>query len=404
MDKEKNQKGQKYAFNINDINNNKKIKGSALDFEKLNKGLYDQLELDDKTIKSDEEKLKDVKNKSLKEFIYTNKEIPSQWRNKLDYQPNLLKIFVKDRNLLRYMGNGGPANILKIRKIKEKKVKIPRMKKISEEKTSTEKEEQEKTSTTIMKATNNKFNKKHQYKDKEILGILEDFKSAYPILIKEKNNNNEIDKDTNSFIIDDKKNKTFYKTNTHYEIRHKKKILSFPNLKLTSQKRQNTFRQNIFTNLLPSQWKYIKGTKLEGNKTQSHFSFIKDRKDIYLNSGNDLFNKKIIIDNPMILKYLEGINFYGPYFSYCPPCGNKNLEFYTNLEQKQFLKIIQQIKKFKGKNVVLTDDKNKKLKNKNKEKNIFFKDESDTYNIKGGNNNYSESMIQQFNSNNSKKD
>ena len=88
MDKEKNQKGQKYAFNINDINNNKKIKGSALDFEKLNKGLYDQLELDDKTIKSDEEKLKDVKNKSLKEFIYTNKEIPSQWKNKLDYQPN----------------------------------------------------------------------------------------------------------------------------------------------------------------------------------------------------------------------------------------------------------------------------------------------------------------------------
>ena len=43
------------------------------------------------------------------------------------------------------MGNGGPANILKIRKIKEKKVKIPRMKKISEEKTLTEKEEQEKT-------------------------------------------------------------------------------------------------------------------------------------------------------------------------------------------------------------------------------------------------------------------
>ena len=404
MDKEKNQKGKKYAFNINDINKDKKIKGSALDFDKLNKGLYDQLELDDKTIKSDEEKLKDVKNKSLKEFIYTNKEIPSQWKNKLDYQPNLLKIFVKDRNLLRYMGNGGPSNILKIRKIKEKKVKIPRMKKISEEKTLTEKEEQEKTSTTIMKATNNKINKKHQYKDKEILGILEDFKSAYPILIKEKNNNNEIDKDTNSFIIDDKKIKTFYKTNTHYEIRHKKKILSFPNLKLTSQKRQNTFRQNIFTNLLPSHWKFIKGTKLEGNKTQSHFSFIKDRKDIYLNSGNDLFNKKIIIDNPMILKYLEGINFYGPYFSYCPPCGNKNLEFYTNLEQKQFLKIIQQIKKFKGKNVVLTDDKNKKLKNKNKEKNIFFKDESDTYDIKGGNNNYSESMIQQIISNNSKKD
>ena len=104
-----------------------------------------------------------------------------------------------------------------------------------------------------------------------------------------------------------------------------------------------------------------------------------------------------------MLKYLEGINFYGPYFSYCPPCGNKNLEFYKNLEQKQFLQIIQQIKKSKRKNVVLSDNKNKKIKNKRKVKEHLDKDDNDSYDIQV-NNNYSESMINQFSSNNSKKD
>ena len=103
-----------------------------------------------------------------------------------------------------------------------------------------------------------------------------------------------------------------------------------------------------------------------------------------------------------MLKYLEGINFYGPYFLYCY-CGNKNLEFYKNLEQKQFLQIIQQIKKSKRKNVVLSDNKNKKIKNKRKVKEHLDKDDNDSYDIQV-NNNYSESMINQFSSNNSKKD
>jgi hypothetical protein len=412
MDKDKNKKSRKYAFNINDINNDKKIKSSVLDFDNLNKGVYDQIELDDMTIRSNKENLKNIKNKSLKEFIYTNEDIPIQWKNKLDYQPNLLKIFVKDRDLLCYMGKGGPANILKIRKIKDKKANIPKMNKINMGKAINEKEEQEKTSLSLMRLTSNKINnkygkfkEKHHYIDKEIVGILEDFKSAYPILIKEKENeiNNEVYKGKNSRIINDKKNQTFYKSNTHYSIRHKNKIFALPNLKLKKSRRQNTFRQNIFTNLLPSNRKYISESPLEGNKTRSYFSFAKDKKNVYLNSDNDLFNKKIKINDPIMLKYLEGINFYGPYFSYCPPCGNKNLEFYKNLEQKQFLQIIQQIKKSKRKNVVLSDNKNKKIKNKRKVKEHLDKDDNDSYDIQV-NNNYSESMINQFSSNNSKKD
>ena len=72
-------------------------------------------------------------------------------------------------------------------------------------------------------------------------------------------------------------------------------------------------------------------------------------------------------NNPTIMKYLEGINFFGPYFSYCPPCGNKNLEFYKNLEQNQCLQIIQQIKKNKGRNIIFSEDKKNKKKNENNE-------------------------------------
>jgi uncharacterized protein Veg len=112
------------------------------------------------------------------------------------------------------------------------------------------------------------------------------------------------------------------------------------------------------------------------------------------------------INNPVVIKYLEGINFYGPYFSYCPPCGNKNLEFYKNLELKQCLQIIHQIKKNKGKNIVLSEEKtNKKAKEKKREivKDYSDKNDSDSYNIKAVKNNYSDSMIQQLSNNSSKK-
>ena len=61
MDKNKNKKSKKYAFNINDINRDKKIKASFLNFDNLNRGIYDQIELDGMTIRDNTDKLKDEK-------------------------------------------------------------------------------------------------------------------------------------------------------------------------------------------------------------------------------------------------------------------------------------------------------------------------------------------------------
>ena len=186
--------------------------------------------------------------------------------------------------------------------------------------------------------------------------------------------NKETNKNRKNKNLEDKKNKTFYDDN----INNKKALnninnYTLPNLKLKINKRQNTFRQNIFTNLLPSQQKMK--DNFEKNKTFTNFYKknnnniinLKNRNDLYLNSNNEIFEKKININNPTIMKYLEGINFFGPYFSYCPPCGNKNLEFYKNLEQNQCLQIIQQIKKNKGRNIIFSEDKKNKKKNENNE-------------------------------------
>ena len=430
MNNGRNKKGQKYAFNINDINKHKKFKGSLVDFNTLNKGTYDEIENNDMTIKDHLDKLKVLKNRTIKELVYTNKDIPYQWRNKLDYKTNLLKIFIKDTNFLSYLGNSGPSKYTKIKKIKKnqdrKIINNPDANDINKinikEKRYKKEKETEKISNPPIRALSTKtltkfgkFKDKHNYTDKQIINILEDFKSDYPILIKEKNNSEIYMKKRRKNIIDRKsqtlyeeKNKTFNAFNTFNKRKtNANNFFSLPNLKLKNYSiRSNTFRQNIFTNLLPPrQYEII--PKLDFNKTTGNFGpkncGLKFKNDLNLDSNNEIFDKKININNPTVIKYLEGINFYGPYFSYCPPCGNKNLEFYKNLEQKQCLQIIQQIKKNKGSNVIFREEKKFKEKIKDiNNSNYMVKNDSESYDIKIVKNK-SDSMIQQFSENASQK-
>ena len=97
----------KYAFNINEIKIKKKFQGSLNDFQKLNRGTYDEIESNDMYLNENKKKLKQLKNTAVKEFVYTNKDIPDHWKTKLDYKQNLLKMFTTDKNFLFYLGRGG---------------------------------------------------------------------------------------------------------------------------------------------------------------------------------------------------------------------------------------------------------------------------------------------------------
>ena len=101
----------KYAYNINDSTKIKKVTmGSGNDFLSLNRGFYDDIENKDISIKKNNRLLKRIKNDSLKEFVFTNVQIPDKWRNKLDYQNSVIKILARDSNFLAYVGRGGNTN------------------------------------------------------------------------------------------------------------------------------------------------------------------------------------------------------------------------------------------------------------------------------------------------------
>ena len=67
----------------------------------------------------------------------------------------------------------------------------------------------------------------------------------------------------------------------------------------------------------------------------------------YSHLDNQFERKKYDINNENVMYQLESINFFGPYYSYCPPCGNRNVDFYQNLDSETIIQIVKQIKKNK---------------------------------------------------------
>ena len=103
---ERRKRGEKiYAFNI-DQKNSEKEAHKNINFDKINKGFYDELlDCHDK-IKSDIIKLAKSKTKSFKESVYSNKKIPDTWMNKESYYSELYGTMDKDKFFVSYLGKG----------------------------------------------------------------------------------------------------------------------------------------------------------------------------------------------------------------------------------------------------------------------------------------------------------
>ena len=398
----------KYALNINQIRGPEKTKN--LDFKNLNNGFYDDIAKNDVKIKKGQKELKKLKDVSLKEFIYTNREIPEKWRKKSNYEDDLLNLMIKDNNILKYIGTSPREQNIKIKAYSDRR-DMKKSFSVENEKNfptinnryitkkmfgnnNIKKEdgnifinnyESEITKrNTITEEQNDdnsflKFNKirsrskiKSQLNDKAINNILEDFKTAYPIKEKlqqlynttkynnanKNNRSNELNKDikfkTNVYMtmttVDSMKDMNINSNTFNHSTNREQKFI-FNNLKNQQQfKRKNVFRQNVFNNLVSSNSNSTENKSPE-RKTLKSDSYNKIKPII----GTDYqsFIKKIEITNPIINKNLESINFYGPYFSHCPPCYNRNLDYYKNLEANQCLEIIHHIKKMRMKNTLL---------------------------------------------------
>ena len=251
--KSSRQLSKKYAFNIKDTKSNKSM-NSGSNFKKVNKGFYDDIEKNDLDIRELKKELKKIKYDSIKECVYSNKIIPDQWKTKIGYQDDIIKILASDANFLSYVGKGGPAasnsnqsdlvetakNSLMSKTSYSNFPKITNIPKINEISNSLSKGVKEESieNQTIKSTTRFKFgNKKKEYNDREIALILEDFRNAFPI----KENKILLNSDKNE--KEDEEEKNMYKTFTN-SFRKTRSIFSdfnttaqTPNLFLSSKKK-----------------------------------------------------------------------------------------------------------------------------------------------------------------------
>jgi hypothetical protein len=131
---------------------------------------------------------------------------------------------------------------------------------------------------------------------------------------------NLIDRDTNYRL--------YLKTRTHSDKERVLRASIYYNLLSKDDKQESNFP--FKSNSLKKRLKPINKSTSSGSFNFKH---------------NNEFDKVIEITNPKIKRDLELINYYGPLYTHCKICHNRNLEFYQNSEPNQTLKLLHFIKR-----------------------------------------------------------
>ena len=356
-----------YAYNINNSPNNTKAK--KISFNSLSKNFYEDLINSDINIKSNRHILNKIKSKSIKESIYSNKMVPSEWKIMLGYQNDVYRIIDKDPAFALYLGRSQKES--NYNKFSE----AQKLKTISD----SQNFEQKPIPDFIKKFFSKSDNKTpRRYKDVENSSLIENKKDE------EKNNNTEKIKFqrrpsqiyqrgliNEKIIIDDKlisskldEYRTKYDLNKYmYDIKDKRNLdkekkinnILTPNIKdretnyrqflktRTQNDKEHVLKSSIYYNLIS---KDNDNNKLKTSLKKNNLKPIIKPGSIFLNHNKE-FDKVIEITNPKIKRDLELIDYYGPLYTHCKLCNNRNLEFYQNSEPNQTLKLLHFLKRIK---------------------------------------------------------
>ena len=394
-----------YAFNLEKAkerrHRNKKV---IFNFNNIHKGFYDELLSFDEKIKKERLELNNSKSKGIKESVYTNVKIPDVWKNRINYQNDLINTMNDDKFFVTYLGKGGKYYLTNEHK-SPKKEKQTEKQNISEKQNKNQKifsstynssfnTEREKSITfnlnetvqphkkesafkSILKKNNEKekeviydedesFDYKEKYQklksetrekmnklyekgaiianNKDIVGILEEYKQAYPIslpkikhgndnILEEQNKENQESKEETKSLIKHQKNLIILKPKEkENELKNKKSYETSIRKKKSEPTKGEVFRQTIYNNLL---------SKNTHNNLKDPALLLKE----YINT----MEKNIEITNPDIKKRLEEINYWGPFYPYCFIGRKKNLLFYKTMEQNQCITLLNYLKKIKVK-------------------------------------------------------
>ena len=345
--------------------------------------VYDILEQKDKLIKKKLKTINQIKQKTLSEFVYTNCRIPLQWKNKIDFQDNIAKLLAENDDLLCYLGHevkqeeneNAQKTPIKMdqklcnKKFRPKSAKISPMAKIKKLK----KENNCKNNSLINsnfnkisnlnssvfssssnKAKSNLNKNRVKYTKEEIIDIFDELQNEFPI-------RNKFEELYPNYEEDIQKHKNLLKQSVNVENNKKSKkiknVFLMNNKKHSLQRKLRIFNNNKFNNLVSASNSINKNQNSEkftqslipNKKIHQNKKFI-SRMD---STDNKVNYSSIKIQNPTIFKLLKGVNFYGPYYSYCFPCADRNKDYYKRLEQNQCISILKSIKKEKSKEMRL---------------------------------------------------
>ena len=367
------QREKNYAYNINNSPNSTNKK--KMSFNSLEKNFYEDLINSDINIRNYRQSLNEIKSKSIKESIYSNKIVPNTWRSMLGYQNQIFRVIDKDPSFAFYIGrtqkednNNNFFEAQKLRSLNETQntdnKKLPDFikeylsKKDDKEISSYESKDKKELSKSSQIDTkkdedkSNVVNKRFKTKLSQIYqrGSVRDNN----LVIDEKIVSSKLDEyrakyDLNKYMYEiknkrmgDMKQKTYTKNlidrDTNYRLYLKTR---------THSDKERVLRASIYYNLLS------KDDKQESNFPFKSNSLKKRLKPINKSTSsgsfnfkhNNEFDKVIEITNPKIKRDLELINYYGPLYTHCKICHNRNLEFYQNSEPNQTLKLLHFIKR-----------------------------------------------------------
>ena len=285
----------------------------------------DRIEKMNKSLRMTKEKLNTIKENSIKDFVYSNRQIPSSWKGKYNYCEQVRKMLANDDIFLAYIGN-----MYKNNKIKKKIGDV----KLYSSKTSKKKENETKKIRKFQLFRNKTMD------ERDVDNYLKKLEKLYPI----KGKLNEI---FDKKILAPLNNKN--KININQNI---KKRLKFEYL--TINKMKNDINNNIYTNLVSKKSRNDDDEIIHRSQSAINKNYKKDiKKDYYT-------KRRVILKNPYAMKQLESINFFGPYYSYCSKCGVKNANFYKNIGDDTLIEIVKQIQNSKDEEIL------KKIKSKKK--------------------------------------
>lgn len=302
-----------------------KIKNSEINANKIfskKRTKYDIIEKKVIELNKIKKNTNDIKKCSIKQFIYSNKNVPKIWKTKKTYKNLVLQIFANDNNFLKYLGTNveNDKNLNTNINIQRPKTSISEGKIIP--------------NIDLNKKKELAYNRFQETKTKirtlispqiEIENYFEDLNEKYPI--KEKL----IQLFPYYNLEDDKNNKE-----RNYSYDNSKKLKIDENSIVKGKfKKIRKMEKNIYNNLFPKTKNLLSVTTGFSRSENDDFDFRRK---------NRIKLMKKELNDPKIFNLLQNLNLYGPYFSYCPPCYGKNINFYKNIGKKQCISLLNYIK------------------------------------------------------------